>query len=76
MLEWPGNSPDLNPTENAWNYMKDKVAQTKPSNIHELKEALKKLWANMDVSYFAKLSESMPERLKLVIKNNGNMTKY
>lgn len=56
--------------------MKDKVAQTKPSNIHELKEALKKLWANMDVSYFAKLSESMPERLKLVIKNNGNMTKY
>lgn len=70
VLEWPGNSPDLNPIENALNYMKDKLAQAKPSNIHELKEALKKL------SYFVKLSESMPERLKLVIKNKGNMTKY
>ena len=21
VLEWPGNSPDLNPIENAWNYI-------------------------------------------------------
>jgi len=31
VLKWPGNSPDLNPIENAWNYLKNKVQERKPS---------------------------------------------
>uniref|UniRef100_A0A0P4WG26 Uncharacterized protein n=1 Tax=Scylla olivacea TaxID=85551 RepID=A0A0P4WG26_SCYOL len=27
VLKWPGNSPDLNPTENAWHIMKHKVQE-------------------------------------------------
>jgi transposase len=25
VMDWPGNSPDLNPIENVWSYMKNKL---------------------------------------------------
>lgn len=76
VLEWPGNSPDLNPIENAWNQMKNILEKERPSTIPDLKEALKKHWASMDLQYFANLATSMPKRIEMVIKNKGHMTKY
>ena len=76
VLEWPGNSPDLNPIENAWNYMKNKVQEAQPTNINSLKEDLTKLWIHMDAEYLKKLAESMPNRLRKVIQAKGHMTKY
>ena len=76
VLEWPGNSPDLNPIENAWNIMKHELEKSRPASISELKEALKKYWVQMNLTYFENLATSMPKRLEMVLKVKGNMTKY
>ena len=76
VLDWPGNSPDLNPIENCWNLMKNKLKEFEFSNIGQLREKLIKLWIEMPAEYFQNLAESMPRRLKLVIEKDGWMTKY
>ena len=75
-IDWPGSSPDLNPIENAWNFMKNKVQEKQPSSIPELKIVLRDLWVHMDIDYFTHLSDSMPNRLRKVIEAKGQMTKY
>ena len=72
-----GNSPDLNPIENCWQKIKKTMSEKKTPNLDTLKEELKKVWClEMTPGYFRNLSDSMPKRLQLVIKNKGNMTKY
>lgn len=77
VLQWPGNSPDLNPIENAWNQMKRKLSCKNTSSVPHLCEEIKKLWVlDMHLDYFQKLSDSMPTRIQKVIQAKGNVTKY
>ena len=76
LLDWPGNSPDLNPIENAWNWMKDQLTTKDTSSFPRLVKELKDLWVHCDGQYFKKLASSMPNRLRKVLKAKGQMTKY
>ncbi|GBB96746.1 hypothetical protein RclHR1_28210001 [Rhizophagus clarus] len=44
VIDWPSNSPDLNPIENMWQIIKNNVEKWMPQNIDELIKFLIKEW--------------------------------
>ena len=71
---WPSNSPDLNPIENLFAWMKRFVEREGPTNEATLREAI--AFDNIPLDHLAHLMDSMPTRLDLVLKNKGARIKY
>ncbi len=76
VLDWPANSPDLNPIENLSGIVKRKMRDTRPNNADELKATVKETWASIPPQQCHKLITSMPRRIEAVIKAKGAPTKY
>ncbi len=76
VLDWPANSPDLNPIENLWGIVKRKMRDTRPNNADDLKATVKETWASIPPQQCHKLITSMPCRIEAVIKTKGAPTKY
>ena len=75
-LEWPSQSPDLNPIESLWWDWKKAVAVCKPKNISELKAFAHEEWAKIPQEHYQKLLSGYASRLQQVITANERSTKY
>ena len=75
---WPANSPDLNPIENLWHILRDRIRKRKvqPRTKEALIEALQEEWVKLDMKIVNDLIDSMPRRLQAVIDAKGGATKY
>ena len=78
MLDWPGNSPDLNPMENLWATIKQKLFKYDCSTKISLIEAIIRIWYNKEEQkkMCCNLVQSLPKRVSMIIKSKGGHIKY
>ena len=76
VLNWPSQSPDLNPIEHIFHLLKRQMHSQNPKNKAELKKKVLKAWNVIKPSIFQKIVHSMPQRLEAVIASKGYATKY
>ena len=84
VMDWPSNSPDLNPIENLWAILKKKVEKKvgiwlmkeKKLTITEFQEIIKQEWEGLDRDLYLKLSRSMKNRIDQVIEREGKKCDY
>lgn len=76
VMEWPSQSPDLNPIEHLWGVLKNKIGSFKSKNKQELWEKIQETWYSIPPEVCANLVGSMNRRCQEVIKMKGSSTKY
>lgn len=79
ILDWPAQSPDLNPIENLWAYLKTalhKEYDSPPSSMAVLWDRVQEQWAKIPTNYCSTLAESETRRIQAVKKTKGLWTKY
>lgn len=76
LLDWPSQSPDANPIENVWSWMKLKLRGKQIWKVQELVRQIRLIWRSLPQEYAIKLVESMPRRCQAIIDNEGDWTSY
>ena len=73
ILKWLIQPPDINTIENLWFNLKRRLNQyeSPPKGVLELSERIEVEWGKIDKDSSMKLLESMPKRMKAVIKAKG-----
>ena len=77
----PARSPNMNPIENVFNYVRTKLHEESLSrnitfeNFEEYSARVKKTLLAVPVEYINKTIESMDNRLSMVVKKGGKQTK-
>ena len=67
-IEWPSFSPDLNPIENLWDLIKEKLSKINIKTKQELKDKVIEIKEEIEGSFIENCIYSMKKRLKEVIK--------
>lgn len=76
LLKWPAQSPDLNPIENLWSFMKHELKKNNIKSKKDLANKVKQIWENIPNEYIKSLYKSIPKRIEEVLRAKGGHTRY
>jgi len=76
VIDWPSNSPDVNPVENLWAIIKRRIEKRKPENLEQLNTFLHEEWNNIDINLLSHLVNSMKTRCLALIESKGERINY
>jgi transposase len=76
IMDWPPYSPDLNPIENLWAIMKDRMGAAIYKKREDFVAAIRTAWASIGQDIIDNLIRSMPTRIAQVIERNGLSCDY
>lgn len=69
--DWPARSPDLNPIENLWAYLQQRVSERVPTDANELEQCILAEWNALDQSFVDNYVRSFKGKCTRVAKSNG-----
>jgi transposase len=78
LYAYPPNSPDLNPIENIWAWMKHEITLNYKhiTSQKEMRQVVLEMWNNFTDAQWDSLIASMSGRIKAVLKAKGGHTRY
>jgi transposase len=77
VMDWPSKSPDMNPIENLWGWLKGKLNNLpKARTAEELWDQIQQCWNNIPPELCARLVGSMPRRVACLKSARGGYTRY
>jgi len=78
LLQWPAISPDLNPIEDLWGILSNKVYKNgrQFDTVNDLKKALIKEWDQINPTTLQNLATSMPNRINQIFIKKGKHINY
>lgn len=76
IIDWPSNSPDLNPIENLWSIVKGNVEKRMPKNLDDLERYMGEEWEKIKKPVLIGLVRSMRRRCEMIIEANGERIAY
>ena len=71
IMEWPAQSPDLNPIELVWDELDRRVKAKQPTSATHLWELLQQCWEELSEQYLISIVERMPRVCSAVISAKG-----
>ncbi len=77
LLKWPPQSPDLSPIEQLWDVEEREIhiMNVQTTNLQQLRDAINSICTKISEECLQHLVESMPRRIKTVLKANPVLAK-